>query len=244
MNPLQHVATFVFSLLLHAAIITAGCFVALTEPLPAEKVYRVSLAAFAHEPHSSPSAQAIETDPATHEPHSAPPAKPQEPKPVPVPQPVPSPKPPKPVAPKRPKPQPPNTARQVQSGGTTEQRTPAGTPQQNDIAAAEHGPSAIGGLNAYAESAVEQRPSITRRALPDYPDRAQRQGLQGWVVVRVIVDAGGMPQQCTVHTSEPKGVFDAEALKAARKTRFIPGKIKGQSVNTIVHLPYNFTLRE
>ena len=63
------------------------------------------------------------------------------------------------------------------------------------------------------------------------------------VVVRLVVDTSGSPQNCAIHSSSPEGVFDDAALRAARKTRFLPGKVNGQPVNTLVMIPYQFTLR-
>ncbi len=101
----------------------------------------------------------------------------------------------------------------------------------------------IGGLSAYDADVVDQRPAITRKALPEYPASARRRNLQGKVVVRIVVDTSGTPRQCVVHDSTPPGVFDQAALAAAGKTRFIPGKINGRPVNTIILLPYYFALR-
>lgn len=98
-------------------------------------------------------------------------------------------------------------------------------------------------MSAYAEDAVDQRPSISRRVMPEYPDRARRMNMQGQVVVQLVVDVSGNPQQCAIYSSDPAGVFDDAALAAARRTRFLPGKVHGQPVNTIVLIPYQFTLR-
>ena len=67
--------------------------------------------------------------------------------------------------------------------------------------------------------------------------------MQGQVVVQLVVDVSGNPQQCAIYSSDPAGVFDDAALAAARRTRFLPGKVHGQPVNTIVLIPYQFTLR-
>ncbi len=101
----------------------------------------------------------------------------------------------------------------------------------------------VGGLQAYDVDVVDQRPAFARRVMPEYPANARRKNLQGKVVVRVVVDMEGKPRQCSVQYSEPQGVFDKAALAAARKTRFIPGKILGKTVNTLILIPYQFALR-
>jgi TonB family protein len=57
---------------------------------------------------------------------------------------------------------------------------------------------------------------------PEYPDRAYRQGLQGWVAVRLDVDAAGRPRKVDAIDSQPRGVFDRAAVKTVRSWRFEP----------------------
>ena len=104
-------------------------------------------------------------------------------------------------------------------------------------------PHQIDGLSAYEYSALDQRPSVTRRADPEYPAKARRMSVQGAVVVQLVVDATGQPRNCTVVRATPNGFFEEAALAAARQMRFVPGKIKGQPVNTLVQLPFSFKLQ-
>ena len=114
---------------------------------------------------------------------------------------------------------------------------------------AEAGPSGggpplhIGGLAAYEEGAVDQPPSVAIQVIPEYPQRARRMGVEGRVEIRLVVDSEGKPQACTVHTAEPAGYFEEAALTAALKTRFLPGKLRGFPVNTLVHISFVFVLR-
>ncbi|MDR1489444.1 MAG: TonB family protein [Desulfovibrio sp.] len=106
------------------------------------------------------------------------------------------------------------------------------------------GSSALfGGVAAYDADAVDRRPVISRRVLPEYPERARRQQVRGRVEVRLIVDASGNPRDCVIHRAEPAGYFEEAALEAARRTRFIPGEIKGRAVNTVVLIPFVFAIR-
>ena len=101
----------------------------------------------------------------------------------------------------------------------------------------------IGGTAAYGVDSVDQRPSISRRVLPDYPQKARRMNVEGRVDVRILVDSSGQVKQCNIHRANPTGYFEDAALTAARKTRFIPGKVRGQPVNTVVIVPFVFALR-
>ena len=101
----------------------------------------------------------------------------------------------------------------------------------------------LGDMRAYEYSALDQRPSITRRAEPEYPAKARRMSMQGSVVVQLVVDVTGQPRNCTVVRATPDGFFEEAALAAAKQMRFAPGKIKGQAVNTVVQLPFSFKLQ-
>ena len=238
MRPLYRFAAIFFSFGLHGAIVMSGFLLAGADALPEEKVYRVSLAEFASaEPAAAPLAAPAEE-----------PAAPPEPvvQPEPEPEPVPVLVPPKPTS--RPKPQPEKPRPRPVEKPQQPTPAPANTNPQQATASQGTGtggraPYQIGGMSAYSEDAVDQRPSISRRVTPEYPNNAKRRNIQGEVVVRLVVDTSGMPQQCAIHSSNPEGVFDSAALTAARKTRFIPGKVKGQSVNTVVLIPYRFALR-
>jgi len=125
----------------------------------------------------------------------------------------------------------------VRHTGTEEQ-----TPSVQAAPSAEGAPLHIGGFAAYAEDAVEQPPSVAAQAIPEYPQRARRMGVEGRVEVRLVVDESGKPQACAVYKAVPAGYFEEAALAAARKTRFIPGKHQGRPVNTLVHISFVFVL--
>ena len=120
---------------------------------------------------------------------------------------------------------------------------PASGGQANNAGPSGPQPHQIDGLSAYEYSALDQRPSVTRRADPEYPAKARRMSVQGAVVVQLVVDATGQPRNCTVVRATPNGFFEEAALAAARQMRFVPGKIKGQPVNTLVQLPFSFKLQ-
>lgn len=61
-------------------------------------------------------------------------------------------------------------------------------------------------------------------ALPEYPSKPYRSGRQGWVILRLDVDAQGLTQNVTTERSLPEGMFSGSAKKAARKWVFEPPK--------------------
>lgn len=227
------------SVLLHAGV--AGLALAFSSGGLSrdEQVYRVTLAEFAASAASSPS--------------------PASPSPAPVPQaetPKPEPAKPEPEIKKPPesKTKTINTRKKIQKTKPKQEEQPSAPVQPASTGAGETagtgesagpaGPSLnIGGLAAYGIDAVDQRPSIARRVVPEYPATARRMGVEGKVVVRLVVDAAGKPRECTVHEADPPGYFEDAALAAARRTRFIPGKVRGRPVNTAVLIPFIFVLR-
>ena len=54
-----------------------------------------------------------------------------------------------------------------------------------------------------------------------------------------MVDAEGMPRQLKIARSFRED-FDAEALKAVKKYRFVPGKRAGKPVATAVNIEVHF----
>ncbi len=101
----------------------------------------------------------------------------------------------------------------------------------------------IGGIMAFDTKQVDTLPSIVKRASPEYPNRARRMNIQGKVMVQLVVDTAGNPKEFSIASASPAGYFEEAALTAAKKMRFIPGKIKGKTVNTLVHVPFVFRLR-
>ena len=89
---------------------------------------------------------------------------------------------------------------------------------------------------------VDDIPQVVRNVPPDYPYVAKRNRVQGEVVVRMLVTTQGTPQQLSVYSATPAGVFDAAALNAAKRWRFKPGRYKGEAVDTWVLLPFVFEL--
>ncbi len=61
-----------------------------------------------------------------------------------------------------------------------------------------------------------------RLITPDYPPGVERQGIEGYVIVRFTVTDRGVVQDIVIDESEPPEIFDNEALAAAARLRFDP----------------------
>lgn len=90
---------------------------------------------------------------------------------------------------------------------------------------------------------VDEAPSVLRSIEPEYPYQAKRQGINGVVEVRVLVNADGVPEQVHIESANPKGIFEDAVMAAVRKWRFRPGVKDGQKVPTWVIFPVRFEIK-
>ncbi|WP_456386925.1 TonB family protein [Desulfolithobacter sp.] len=78
---------------------------------------------------------------------------------------------------------------------------------------------------------------------PEYPRLARRRGLEGTVLLEVLVDRDGRVRTIRVHTSSGHSILDRAALKSVRTWRFNPGTIDGQPSDMLVQVPVRFQLK-
>ncbi len=89
---------------------------------------------------------------------------------------------------------------------------------------------------------VDEKPVITTDAQPEYPQSAIDAGIDGTVVVKVVVDKTGRVSNAEIFRSVPQ--LDNAALDAARRKVFSAGKVAGNPVNTEMNIPIVFVLPE
>ena len=68
------------------------------------------------------------------------------------------------------------------------------------------------------------------RQPPEYPYKAARRGIEGWVRVAFDVTATGNVENVEVIESDPPGVFDIAASRAVLRWRFKPRIVNGEAV--------------
>ncbi|MEO0139979.1 MAG: TonB family protein [candidate division WOR-3 bacterium] len=92
--------------------------------------------------------------------------------------------------------------------------------------------------------AVEIPPEITAFVTPEYPEVARQAGIEGRVVVQVVVDENGrvIPGTERILTSTNE-VFNEPALVAAMACTFKPGQMGDRKVKVRVNIPFAFRLR-
>ena len=77
---------------------------------------------------------------------------------------------------------------------------------------------------------------------PRYPPIATRKGWSGVVVLRVLVDARGLPEKILVERSSGRPVLDVAAAKQVRTWRFRAAVREGEPVKAWASVPVEFTL--
>jgi len=79
---------------------------------------------------------------------------------------------------------------------------------------------------------------------PPYPREAFREGLQGQVLLKILVDADGRPLEVVVSASSGHRVLDEAARRFVLKNwRFKPALHDGHAVQAYGMVPINFTLQ-
>lgn len=98
-----------------------------------------------------------------------------------------------------------------------------------------------GGTSGNEFIVFDTKPEIVQYVQPQYSEFAREAGLEGLVMVDVLVGTDGRVKDARVSRSVHT-VLDQAALEAARRARFTPGKQRDRPVEVWVSLPYNFTL--
>jgi TonB family protein len=97
-------------------------------------------------------------------------------------------------------------------------------------------------LPSYSEHAsADEAPEVVTRVAPVYPAEALKAGVQGTVMLSVLVGKDGLVKDTRVTTSIP--ALDAAATDAVRKWVFKPAKNDGKPVAVWASIPIKFTLR-
>jgi TonB family protein len=88
---------------------------------------------------------------------------------------------------------------------------------------------------------VERKPTLIRQPYPGYPEIAEYAGLEGTVLVKVLVNKHGHPTRAFVIKSDHE-IFNETARKAAMESRFRPAVMNSNPVKCWVLIPYKFTI--
>lgn len=99
------------------------------------------------------------------------------------------------------------------------------------------------GVYRTCDSGVEL-PKVQNQYKPRYTVNAMRAGVQGAVWVEAIVEMNGHVSDTKVLRSLDAGDLDREAVKAAKRWRFIPGTKDGRPAPILVTIELTFRLKD
>jgi len=116
-----------------------------------------------------------------------------------------------------------------QQGGLTEQVVPT-SPEQ-----------AAGTSRIYRVGSGVSAPVVTYQEQPRYPEAASKAGIDGTVLISLVVGEDGVPRDLKIVRS-PDSRFDQNALDAVRKWRFRPAQKDGQPVAVYSNIEVGFHL--
>lgn len=105
------------------------------------------------------------------------------------------------------------------------------------------GPGSGGGFGggAYRIGGGVSAPKVLVQVEPEYSEEARKAKWQGTVLLSLVVDASGKPQNIKV--VRPLGLgLDQKAIEAVEKWRFQPGMKDGKAVPVIANIEVNFRL--
>ena len=120
------------------------------------------------------------------------------------------------------------------------------------LAAAAHGAQAtdviqLSPIEIRAPASVTSQPFVPAAyrdtPLPSYPSAARQQGLEGVVVLGVLVGVDGRAVEIAVKTSSGARALDDAAVDAVTRWRFAPAREGRKAVESWVEVPLRFALR-
>lgn len=89
-----------------------------------------------------------------------------------------------------------------------------------------------------------EAPVITARVSPNYPERAARLGMSGYVLLEAVLRADGTIDEIRVLRQLGKGRFGFEdaATAALKQWEFLPGRLNGRQVDVRMTLRIDFSM--
>jgi protein TonB len=93
--------------------------------------------------------------------------------------------------------------------------------------------------------AWEEAPELIRstQVKPEYPPIARKAGVEGKVLLQIVIDEEGNVLQADVVFAQPSGIFEDSAIKAIMQWKFKPAKQRDKAIKVRMAWPMEFTLR-
>jgi protein TonB len=93
-------------------------------------------------------------------------------------------------------------------------------------------------------SYVEEPPALLRHPAPRYPEVLRQAGVEGHVVVEVVLDTSGVAEAGSLRVvTSAHQLFDAEARAVVLGSRYRPARAGGRAVRVRIQVPVVFAIR-
>ena len=103
------------------------------------------------------------------------------------------------------------------------------------------------GASRNAESPVffawEEAPELRKIVHPEYPEIARKAGVEGKVILTIIVDEQGNVIQADIMIEEPQGIFGQAAIEAVMQYKFKPARQRDKAIKVQMGHTIIFTLQ-
>ncbi len=95
----------------------------------------------------------------------------------------------------------------------------------------------------FIEAVVDEPPERISFPPLDYPRMLLEARIEGTVTLEAVIDTTGHAEPNSIKViSSTNRAFEAPAKDALRKALFRPGRVRGQAVRVLVHLPLRFVI--
>ena len=88
---------------------------------------------------------------------------------------------------------------------------------------------------------VAVKPKILKKVAPIYPPLARKAGVEGLVVVKVLIDTKGNVEKVEILKSIP--MLNNAAIAAVKQFKFSPGRQRDRYVKVWMSIPFKFKLK-
>lgn len=96
----------------------------------------------------------------------------------------------------------------------------------------------------YTGRQVDVHPQATEPIRPDYPEIAAQAGVEGYAILRLLIDENGALREVSAVDGNPPGIFEGAALRAFRNSRFAPAQRNGRVVKSEMIIKVTFELNK
>ena len=90
--------------------------------------------------------------------------------------------------------------------------------------------------------AVEKDPEFVNRVQAAYPDMARKAGIEGKVIVKVLVGKNGKPEKAQIIKNPGTDIFDESVINAVMNSTYTPAIQNGRPVKVWLMVPFSFKL--